>query len=186
MKRFTCIITVVVLLVLSTSFARGFAKSNSGLLWEYVGQVTNAGPSSAQYGNLTNVAGAPSGSSFTFYTTAVNVSVTANGPLRIIDRKGTTTIYQASAQGDFTSPDSFRSGTPVQQSDLRQQVIVNTTNGSFSVVNINTITSTSPLSGDDDETLGEVGQTVRTTLNGQLNTPGAPAPTGWFGGYATK
>lgn len=187
MKRIGSVATIGLLVCLSVLLVSAAPKNTRQLVWEYVGQVTNTGPDSVQYGNLVNVAGAPSGTFFTFYTMASNVSVTVNGPLRIIDRKGTTTIYQSSAPGDFSNPDSFRSGTPVQASDLYQQVIVNTTTGSFSVVNINKITSASPLSGvDDDETLGEIGNVIQTILNGQLNTAGVPPPSGWFSGYATK
>ncbi len=153
-----------------------------GVLFGYVGQVTNSGANSDQYGNLTSVVGAPAGSFFTFYTTAVTDSVVVNGPLKIIRRHGTTTIYQASASGDFSTPDSFRSGVPVAISAIDQQVVVNTTNGSFTVINVNTIlsrTSDAPLS------LAGIGLTFSSVLTGQLNA-GTPPPSGWFGGYATR
>jgi hypothetical protein len=186
MKRIASVLAVGLLVSLAASLLSAAPKNTSALVWEYIGQVTNTGSDSAQYGNLTNVAGAPSGTFFTFYTSASNISVTVNGPLRIIDRKGTTIIYEASAPGDFSNPDSFRSGTPVQASELSQQVIVNTTTGSFSVVNNNMITSSSSLGGGNEESLGEVGQTIRSILNGQLNTAGVPPPSGWFSGYAEK
>jgi hypothetical protein len=159
------------------------------ILMEYVGQVINGTPtpaSSNQFGNLQAVSGVDPSLRFTFYTEAETVKAVANGPLRIVDRTGTTTIYLASASGDFSNPDSFRSGTPVQMSTLRQQVIVDTLTGAFSVVNINTITSvTEFLSGGEEVQLGEAGQSFRTVLNGHLNTPGM-SPTGWFGGYAVR
>jgi hypothetical protein len=99
------------------------------ILMEYVGQVINGTPtpaSSNQFGNLQAVSGVDPSLRFTFYTEAETVKAVANGPLRIVDRTGTTTIYLASASGDFSNPDSFRSGTPVQMSTLRQQVIVDT------------------------------------------------------------
>ena len=123
---------------------------------------------------------------FTFYAEATTVKVVANGPLRIVNRKGTTTIYLASTPGDFSNPDSFRSGTPVQISTLQQQVIVDTSTGAFNVVNINTITTATEFQSDGDEVqLGKTGQSFRTVLNGHLNAPGA-LPTGWFGGYAVR
>ena len=159
------------------------------ILMEYVGQVINGTPTPAlsnQFGNLQAVSGVDPSLSFTFYTQAETVKTVANGPLRIVDRTGTTTIYLASAPGDFSNPDSFRSGTPVQISSLRQQVIVDTSTGAFSVVNINTITSATEFSADGEEVkLGEAGQSFRTVLNGHLNTPGM-SPTGWFGGYAIR
>ncbi len=182
MKRFT--LSLLALVFLAGSALAQPGKNKSGLLFEYVGQVTNSGPNSAQYGNLTNVGG--QSGTFTFYTTATNVSVTNNGSIRVIDRTGTTTIYLANAAGDFSNPDSFRAGTPVQVSDLRQQVIVDTATGAFTVLNVNTITSVVPFSsGDDYETLGDEGQVFRTSLTGHLNT-GAPPPSGWFGGYAVS
>ena len=157
------------------------------ILMEYVGQVINGSPipaSSNQFGNLQAVAGVDPSLQFTFYTQAMTVKVVANGPLRIVDRTGTTTIYLASASGDFSNPDSFRSGTPVQVSTLRQQVIVDTLSGAFTVVNINTITTAAQFLSDGKEIqLGEVGKTFQTKLSGHLNAPGM-SPTGWFGGYA--
>lgn len=103
-----------------------------------------------------------------------------------MDRTGTTTIYLASTPGDFSNPDSFRSGTPVQVSTLRQQAIVDTSTGAFSVVNINTITTAEEFLSDGDEIqLGNAGQSFRTLLNGHLNGPGM-LPTGWFGGHAVR
>lgn len=159
------------------------------ILMEYVGQVINGTPtpaSSNQFGNLQAVAGVDPSLQFTFYTEATTDNVVANGPLRIVDRTGTTTIYLASAPGDFSNPDSFRSGTPVQVSTLRQQVIVDTSTGAFAVVNINTITAASEFLSDGREVqLGEAGESFRSVLNGHLNAPGT-LPTGWFGGYAVR
>ncbi|HWW18053.1 MAG TPA: hypothetical protein VNY81_05475 [Candidatus Saccharimonadales bacterium] len=157
------------------------------ILMEYVGQVVNGTPtpaSSNQFGNLHGVAGVDPSLQFTFYTEATTVKAVANGPLRIVGRMGTTTIYLAYTPGDFSNPDSFRSGTPVQVSTLRQQVIVDTSTGAFTVVNINTITTATEFLSDGDEIqLGKAGQSFRTVLNGHLNAPGM-LPTGWFGGYA--
>lgn len=159
------------------------------ILMEYVGQVINGTPtpaSSNQFGNLHGVAGVDPSLQFTFYTEATTVKAVANGPLRIVDRTGTTTIYLASTPGDFSNPDSFRSGTPVQVSTLRQQVIVDTSTAAFTVVNINTITTATEFLSDGDEIhLGKAGQSFRTVLIGHLNAPGM-LPTGWFGGYAVR
>jgi hypothetical protein len=159
------------------------------ILMEYVGQVINGTPtpaSSNQFGNLQAVSRVDPSLQFTFYTQAETVKAVANGPLRIIDRTGATTIYLTSAPGDFSNPDSFRSGSPVQVSTLQQQVIVDTSTGAFTVVNVNTITSATEFLSDGEEVqLGKVGQSFRTVLNGHLNAPGM-SPTGWFGGYAVR
>jgi len=63
---------------------------------------------------------------------------------------------------------------------------VDTSTGAFTVVNVNTITSTTEFLSDGEEVqLGKVGQSFRTVLNGHLNAPGM-SPTGWFGGYAVR
>jgi len=183
-------LTVVALAAVCVSAPLWASNTFHGqILMEYVGQVINGIPapaSSNQFGNLHGVAGVDPSLQFTFYTEATTVKAVANGPLRIVDRTGTTTIYLASTPGDFSNPDSFRSGTPVQVSTLRQQVIVDTSTGAFSVVNINTITTAAEfLSDGDDIQLGKAGQSFRTVLNGHLNAPGM-LPTGWFGGYAVR
>jgi hypothetical protein len=193
MKRKICVtgfwLVVVLVAVLASAPLRADGVFGAQILMEYVGQVINGSPtpaSSNQFGNLQAVSGVDPSLYFTFYTQAETVKSVANGPLRIVDRIGTTTIYLSSAAGDFSNPDSFRSGTPVQVSTLRQQVIVDTSTGAFNVVNINTITSVTEFwSGRDEVQLGEVGQSFRTVLNGHLNTPGM-SPTGWFGGYAVR
>lgn len=66
----------------------------------------------------------------TFYNDTFTERVFNNGPMRIINRVGTTTIYlDTSPDGDFASPDSFRDGVPVQTSEHRHQVILDTVTG---------------------------------------------------------
>jgi hypothetical protein len=180
-------IAVAALCASAVVWADDVSPFRGQILMEYVGQVINGSPnpaSSNQFGNLQAVAGVDPSLQFTFYTQAMTVKVVANGPLRIVDRTGTTTIYLASASGDFSNPDSFRSGTAVQVSTLRQQVIVDTLSGAFTVVNINTITAAAQFLSDGKEIqIGEVGKSFQTRLSGHLNAPGM-SPTGWFGGYA--
>ena len=159
---------------------------------EFVGNVNNSGPNSNQFGYFSFVSQLPAfngtpesvaTANFTFYTEAVNQRVTTNGTLRIVDRIGTTTVYLTSSSASFSDPESFRSGTPIQVSTLRQQVILDTTSGDFSVVNINTVTDSSAfyLSGQRYQ-LGKLGNRFRTILRGKTN---AAAPPGFFmAGYA--
>ncbi len=60
--------------------------------------------------------GAPNNASTAFFTFLNEISttrVTDNGPLRIVDRKGTATIYLNPVGGaNFEDLDSFRTGTP--------------------------------------------------------------------------
>jgi hypothetical protein len=161
---------------------------------EYTGQVTNAGIGSTQVGYLNYVKGFSnvfSGSTqdestalFTFYTSVDTTRSVLNGSVRLVDREGTTTIYLANGAADFTHPDSFRSGTPIQTSSIHQQVVVDTITSGFTVSNFNVISSVKPftLNGSTYQ-LGSTGQTFRTGLTGHLTTT-AP-PSGYFGGFAT-
>ncbi len=170
------------------------------IAFEFVGQVTNFAPtpaaplgSSNQYGYLTVVRGIDnlfSGSPhneatavLTFFNEATTTESVSNGPLRITDRNGTTTIYLNSAPASFANPDSFRSGIPVQISKLHQQAIVDPVAGTFTAVFANTISSTSAFAINGTTfTLGQKGQAFRAPVTGHLNA--TPPPNGQFGGYA--
>lgn len=161
------------------------------LTLELVGQVQNSAPgvspaTSIQYGYLSDLRGLPifkaepqneSTALFTFYTDTTTSRVISNGPIRVINREGTLTIYSdPAANGSFANPDSFRDGTPVLVAGLRQQVIVDTTTGAFTAQNLNTIISTSPFRGPSRTLqLGKVGDRFRTIIFGHLNAPGPPA-----------
>ena len=174
---------------------------------EVVGQVTNFPAdathpigSSIQYGYLSHVNGIAnvfttsdpalqneSTAELTFYTEVTTRRVTVNGPFSIIVREGTTTIYLNSPPASFSTPDSFRSGTPIQTSTIRQQVILDGPEKTFTVVNSNTIVTTSEFTLDGQRyLLGSDGQIFRTHLQGVLfaRSGGTPPPTGHFAGYA--
>lgn len=161
---------------------------------EYTGQVTNTGTASVQAGYLNyvkgfnNVFSGPaqdeSSALFTFFTTVNTTRNVLNGTIRLVVREGTTTVYLAKGPGDFANPDSFRSGTPIQTSSIRQQVLVDTVTSGFTVSNYNVVNSVSSftLNGVTYQ-WGAPGQAFRTELTGHLTTT-AP-PSGYFGGYAT-
>jgi hypothetical protein len=158
--------------------------------FEFVGQVVNpSATASIQFGYLTFINGL-SGNElfnagpqtettalFTFYNDTLTERVINNGSLRIINRVGTTTIYlDTTPDGDFASPDSFRDGVPVQTSELRHQVIIDTITGSFTTTFVNTITSSDYFRlGSQGLLLGRAGQKFRMTVFGHTNTPGPPA-----------
>ncbi|MEO8681899.1 MAG: hypothetical protein ABI665_22825 [Vicinamibacterales bacterium] len=121
----------------------------------------------------------------TFFTDVKTTRVTANGPLTIILREGTTTFYQNSPPASFSSPDSFKSGEPVMASTIRQQVILDSLERTFTVVNVNTITETNSFElGDRVVRIGSRGDMIRTALMGVLKVRdgSAPPPTGYFAG----
>jgi len=121
----------------------------------------------------------------TFFTDVKTTRVTANGPLTIIIREGTTTFYRNGAPASFSSPDSFQSGEPVMASTIRQQVILDSVEKTFTVVNVNTITGTKFFDlGDKPVRIGSRGDTIRTSLMGvlKIRDGGAPPPTGYFAG----
>jgi hypothetical protein len=107
----------------------------------------------------------------------------SNGPLKVIDRNGTTTIYLNSVPANFANPDSFRSGIAIQISQPYQQAIVDTVDGTFTAVFDNTISSTNTFTLNLTTFMfGHPGQAFRATVTGQLNA--TPPPTGNFAGYA--
>lgn len=168
------------------------------LTLELVGQVQNSAlgvspATSIQYGYLSHLNGLPifkaeppneSTALFTFYTDTTITRVINNGPIRVINREGTMTIYSdPAANGSFASPDSFRDGAPVLVAGLRQQVIVDTITGAFTAQNLNTISSTSPFQGPSGTLqLGKAGDRFRTVIFGHLNAPGPPSA--YMVGYA--
>jgi hypothetical protein len=177
--------------------ATGQSKKVDDLALELVGQVTNSAPgvtpaTSIQYGYIAHLRGLPifraepqneSTALFTFYIATTTTRVISNGPLRIVSREGTMTIYSdPSANGSFANPDSFRDGTPILVAGLRQQVILDTSTSAFSALNINTITSSTRFSvGNKRLRLGDRGTTFRTVLSGRLST--TPTPSGYIAGY---
>jgi hypothetical protein len=73
---------------------------------------------------------------FTFFTDVQTTRVTTHGPFTITIREGTTTLYLNTPPSSFSNPDSFRSGTPIQTSTIRQQVIVDNVEKTFTVTNL--------------------------------------------------
>ena len=161
---------------------------------EFVGQFNNTPTTSQQFGYVSRIEGlndtfngtpqSEATALFTFVTNATTDRVIANGPLRIVNRTGTTTIYLNTPPSDFSNPASFGQGMPIQVSDYRQQVVLNTLTNAFVTTHINTITEAHVfwLNGTSYR-LGRVSEAFRTSYSGQSNTPGA-VPSGWFGGNA--
>jgi len=156
---------------------------------EIVGQVQNVPmtPLSNQYGYISTINGIDSVFSssthnegtalFTFYTEAHTDSVINNGKLRIVDRTGTTTIYFDEApNGNFNDPNTFRDGTPILTMTLKQQVILDVVEGTFTTVNVNVVTEAASFSiGGDKFQLGREHDQFRTSINGRTNDTGTPA-----------
>jgi hypothetical protein len=169
--------------------------------FEVAGQVTNPTPAtSKQYGYLTLMNGRSADqiftsatptlqnettALFTFFTDAITERVIANGRLRIVDRVGTTTIYfDDTPDGTFDNRDSFSDGVPVLTLNYRQQVILDTGDGTFTAVNFLTVASTEPFEiAGERFRLGKAGDQFRQSYIGAPPT-GTPALTGVFAGYA--
>jgi len=182
-------------LATSTLMEAGIAQAapihtlQGDVAFELIGQVLNPLPTtSMQYGFLSQINGlaldsifsaSPHGEStalFTFVTEAANSQVINDGQLRIVNRTGVTTIYHDLSHGDFSNPDSFKDGTPILTAALKQQVILDTFEGTFTTTNINTVTSASPFTiGNDQFQLAETGEQFRTSINGRtIPTPTTP------------
>lgn len=163
----------------------------------FVGQFINSGPNSHQFGYISKIAGIDNvfnsdtvknetTAMFTFSTQAVNTQVINNGPLRIVNRTGKTTIYYHPDGGaTFTDPSSFEQGTPIQVSDYLQTVMLApATAFPFETVHLNTITDTDSFTLNGELLrLGRVHDAFRTHYTGSANT-GTPPPSGYFVGYA--
>lgn len=171
------------------------------IAFEVVGQVSNLSPTvSKQYGYLSHINGLSAGqifttadptlqnetsALFTFFTDAVTERVISNGRLRIVNRVGTTTIYfDDSPDGNFANRDSFADGIPVLTLNYRQQAILDTGDGTFTVVNLLTVASSEPFEiGGDRYRLGKKRDHFRQFYSGAPPT-GTPALSGVFAGYA--
>ena len=161
---------------------------------EFVGQVVNpSATTSNQFGYLTYLRGvdqlflnetaSAETARFTFFNETTTVRVLNHGPLRIITREGTTTVYLSGGGSDFANPDSFRAGIPAQTSQLRHVVVINLTDNSFTTLFENVVTNVSRVEVDGRELrLGRVGQMFRTTILGQIIAP--IPPNGWIAGFA--
>jgi hypothetical protein len=191
-----CAVAVGLTIASASPAAGGPRKVDVSL--ELVGQVLNSPPgvqppTSIQYGYVAYLQGLPifnpgpaeneSTARLSFYADTVTVRVTNNGPLRIISRDGTVTVYNdPAANGNFANPDSFRDGTPVLVARLRQQVVINTLTGAFTALFVNKITATTPFTvGSEEVQLGKTGRLFRAFISGQVNS--APPPSAFIAGY---
>jgi hypothetical protein len=184
MLRNTLLATVVVVSFAIPASPGSHGAGESDRAMELIGSVLNTGSSSAQYGYISSIngiarifAGSPQNETtalLTFYNDTNTLRVINNGPLRIVNREGTMTVYlDEKPNGDFANPDSFRDGTPVMVATLRHQVILDTVTNQFTTVFVNTIES-SPgftIAGRHYD-LGKPGQMFRATVFGRPSTSG--------------
>ena len=194
MKRIikTLTLTIMISLVVmpASVFPQGKSINNAvgDVQFELVGQAILRPPSTAGhlFGYLTYINGIseeePIFSSdpqnettalFTFYNILTTQRVINNGPFRIVNRIGTSTIYlDTTPNQNFSDPASFQDGTPIQTSELTQQVVFNPSTGEFTATLVSTITSVKQFQlGDHTYTFGKVGEKYRMTHFGQGTTP---------------
>ena len=177
-------------LLIAGASVQGAAEPGSVLGFGFIGQVLNTSSTqSLQYGYLSWVAGLDTVSSapavseasalFTFYNDTTTQQVINNGPMRVIDRTGTATIYWnggGAAGADFGNPDSFRAGKPIQTSSLRHQVIIDTSTGYFTVTFELTVGSVRAFAVNGNSyRLGTPGQVYRWSVAGKLTQQGPPS-----------
>jgi hypothetical protein len=214
-NRYTSGLFATVLLVASVSSGsrasaephrRALGIETGHALLEVVGEVNNlAGTpdeplgSSQQFGYVSDLEGIDSvftdptpanqnetTAMLTFVTDVKTVRVTPHGPFSVVIREGTTTFYRNAAPANFTIPSSFQSGEPILSSTIHQQVILDSVEKTFTVVNLNTITRTRVFElGGETVRIGVPGDMFRTSLTGVLRArDGVPPPTGHFAGSA--
>lgn len=168
------------------------------LSFEFVGQLLNSPPgvtpaTHEHYGYLSyasglkafdDSAGDETTALFTFHANARTLRVISDGPMRIVTRVGTLTIYRdPSSNGSFSNPGTFSDGAPILVARFRQQSVLDTVSSMFTTFHENRITSAKPFGiGAKRVQLGVVGETFTTEFTGHSNMPGPPS--GYFGGFA--
>jgi len=193
---FAALASALVLASGTPLIADGFTPPNAkgSVTMELIGQALVLSPQAAiQYGYLSHLAGvetifsgAPQNEStaiFTFYNDTATTRVINNGPVRIVNREGTATIYLNATPGaDFANPDSFRAGVPVMTASLRHQVLFDTVQNTFITQFDLTITSVEHFKVDgQDQRLGNPGQKLTWIVYGRPNTVGAAFVIAGFG-----
>lgn len=198
---------IVVVFVLGIAATTTYSQSGHRLTtpgdiaFEVVGQVSNpSATTSQQYGYLSLVKGLNANqifdtavpamqnettARFTFFTDAVTERTISNGRLRIVNRTGTTTIYyDDTPDGTFADRNSFADGVPILTLNYRQQVILDTADTTFTVVNLLEVVSSHSFVIDGERFwLGKARDHFRQFYSGAPPT-GTPALNGVFAGYA--
>ncbi len=197
MTRFSSYLMVLALSVFTSGqmSAQVISIPQDQVVYEFVGQFNNTPTTSQQFGYISTAKGLSSiftdnttqdetTALLTFVTNANTDRVIVNGPFKIINRTGTTTIYLNIPPSDFSDASTISQGTPIQVSDYSQQVILNTDNNTFVTVHTNTVTQvpTFTLNGMTYR-LGRMGNKFRTNYSGEANATGS-SPSGWFAGNA--
>jgi hypothetical protein len=170
------------------------------LWYELVGQFQNSAPgvtpvTHIHYGYLSWIQGvsalgaAPQTEAtarFTFFADGKTSPVVSDGPLVMVTRVGTLTIYRdLSTNSDFAKPSTFRDGMPVLVARYRHQPITSTLTNATSLFSRDRITFTRPFgTGHGSVQLGKVGETFDEHYVGQGNMPGPPS--GYIIGYAVS
>jgi len=166
------------------------------LAFTLVGQVINTPPDqSSQFGYLPTITGltelfsSPTQDEttafFTFFTQATTKAIRHDGPLTIVERVGTTTVYyNVAPHANFADPSSFQDGQAVLVLSLEQHVVIDTSSGVFTVVNLNDVESASPFEQDGGYLLAYASGHFQVNLTGHLDS--SPPPNGHFAGYAVQ
>jgi hypothetical protein len=120
---------------------------------------------------------------FTFFADGKTLPVVSDGPLNMVTRVGTFTIYRdLSRNSDFAKPATFRDGTRVLVARYRHSPIGSTLTGAVQLFSRDRITFTRPFqTAHGLVQLGKVGETFDEHYVGQVNMPGPPS--GYIIGY---
>jgi hypothetical protein len=119
----------------------------------------------------------------TFVNDVLRTQVNAIGPVGIIQRDGTFTLYLSSGSASFADLNTFASGTAVLTGTSHQQVVFNGNPGTFSAYTDVTVTASNAFGlGGNTYRLGRVGDTFRAFYFGDVT--GMAVPSALFGGYA--
>jgi hypothetical protein len=180
----------------ATSAKNLWNDREQGLLLELVGQLYNPPPPAAtQYGYLSNLAGLETADLFagspqneanarlTFFNDMTTQRAIANGPITVVNRRGTMAIYlDDEPNGDWTDPETFRDGRPVFVAEIEHQVIIlGGVTGTFTATFTGKILGVARFdlgSGLEPVQIGSPGQEFKLLVSGMPNTnhpgPGTP------------
>jgi hypothetical protein len=118
----------------------------------------------------------------TFVNDVLRTQANAIGPVGIVQRDGTFTLYLSSGPASFADLSTFASGTPILTGTSHQQVIFNGNPGTFSAYTDVTVTSSRVFSlGGTTYQLGTVGDSFRVLYFGDVT--GIAVTSALFGGY---
>jgi hypothetical protein len=191
--------SLALICLLSATQARAQARIGRplgrGIAFSFVGQSIDAPPDlSIEVGYLTsatqlgNLFSGPDRSEatalLTYYAELRTTGTFQSGPLTVIERSGTRTVYvNSDPHASFSDPASFKQGEAVLITEVDERFVLDSRKQSFTVFGSEDVTFVAPFEKDGRTyRLGAVGSEFQISEQGAINTTGPPA--GYMAGRA--